>query len=141
MKLIALFAPLLILASCGLSEKEKTALLQEQKAKDDSTRTAELQRLKDAQQFRSALSDSLTAYNTLVARQQKDLAQLRATIYAAKDALSGIKQSHSDQSSQVQQQEQKIQSLLVQQISLQASLEHNQAEITRIRSQLTTARR
>jgi hypothetical protein len=140
-KPIALFVPLLLLAACGLSEKEKTALLQVQKAKEDSIRTAEIQRLKDAAQYRSSLSDSLSAYNTLVARQQKDLAQLRTAIYAAKDALSELQQSHSDQSPQVQRQEMKIQALLVQQISLQASLEHNQAEMTQIRSQLTTAKR
>ena len=141
MKPTTLLIAILLLASCGPSEKEKIALLQAQKAKDDSTRIAEIQRLKDAEVFRSALSDSLSAYNTLLARQQKDLAQLRTAIYAANDELSEIKQSHPDQAPQVQKQELKIQSMLVQQISLQSSAEHLQSEIAQIRSQLATARR
>jgi len=148
MKPITLFTSILlltscglVLSSCGLSEKERTALLEVQKAKDDSIRMAEIQRLKDAEQFRSTLSDSLAAYTALLTRQQKDLAQLRTAIYAANDELSEIKQSHSDQTPQVQKQEMKIQSMLVQQISLQSSVEHLQSEITQIRSQLATAKR
>jgi chromosome segregation ATPase len=131
----------LLLTSCGLGEKEKTARLQEQKAKDDSLHIAELQRLKEAESFRSALNDSLSAYTAQLTHQQHDLAQLRTAIYAANDELSEIKQSHPDQAPQVQRQEMKIQSMLVQQISLQSSAEHLQAEITQIRSQLATARR
>lgn len=141
MKTIAFFATILLLASCGLSEKERTAFLQAQKAKDDSARMADIQRLKDAETFRSALSDSLAAYSTLVAHQQESLTRLRAVIYTANDELTELKQSPQARETQVRKQEQKIQSLVVEQISLQASLEHNQAQITQIRSQLTTARR
>lgn len=141
MKPIAIFASVLLLASCGLNEKERTALLQAQKAKDDSAKTAEIQRLKDAETFRSALSDSLAAYSTLVAHQQDALNKLRTVIYSANDELTELRQSPQARESQVRKQEQKVQSLVVEQISLQASLEHTQAEITQIRSQLTTARR
>jgi hypothetical protein len=142
MRTIALCAFVLSLTSCGLSEQERTAVLQAQKAKDDSIRMADLQRLKDAATFRSALSDSLSAYTTLLAHQQEALTRLRAVIYAANDELTRIRESHPGQTSKAQEkQEQKVQSLLVEQISLQAALEHSQAAIAQIRSQLTPAHR
>jgi hypothetical protein len=140
MKPTLLFASLLLLASCGLSEREKMAQLQAQKVRNDSIRIADVQRLKDAEAFRSALNDSLTAYNTLVTQQQNALNQLRATIYAANAELSQIKEFRSGQG-QVQKQELKIQSLIVQQITLQSAMQHSQAEIKQILSQLATARR
>lgn len=146
MKPIFIFAALLLLASCGPGEKEKTALLQAQKLRNDSIRTADIQVLKDAQAQRSSLSDSLTAYAALLTRQQKQLIQLRAALNAANDELIQIKQFHSgrtpdDQETQVHNQEMKVQSLLVQQISLQSDFEHNQSEITQIKAQLATASR
>jgi hypothetical protein len=140
MKPTVLFASLLLLASCGPGEKERIAQLQAQKVKEDSVRIAEIQRLKDAEAFRSALNDSLTAYNTLVTQQQNALAQLRTAIYAANDELSQIRES-SPGRDQVQRQELKIQSLIVQQITLQSAMQHSQAEIKQIRSQLTPASR
>ncbi|WP_431213579.1 hypothetical protein ACQ86N_01265 [Puia sp. P3] len=142
MKLIAFFISLLLLASCGPSEKEKIALLQAQKAKDDSAHTAEMQRFKDAEVFRSTLCDSLAAYSALLTRQQSTLTQLRTAIYTANDELTEIKTSHAGQPSHDQEkQELKIQSLIVQQITLQSEMQHNQAEISQIKSQLATAKR
>jgi len=138
MKLIAI-ASILLLASCGPSENEKIALLQAQKAKDDSIRTADIQRLKDAELFRAALSDSLTAYTTILTRQQNELTHLNAVIYAANDEMAEIK--NSGRETQVRNQELKVQSLLVQQISLQASVQHSQVEINQIKKQLAAARR
>jgi len=141
MKLIV-FVSMLLLASCGSNEKEKIAQLQAQKAKDDSIRTADIQRLKDAELFRSALRDSLTAYTTLLTQQQNALTRLRTAIYTANDEMDQIKEARSGRSSkEVRNQELKIQSLLVEQISLQASLEHCQVAINEIKSQLATARR
>jgi len=107
---------------------------------------ADIQRLKDAQVERSALADSLAAYTALLARQQKALNQLRTAIYTANDELTQIKQSHSGQTgrdweTQVHKQEGKIQSLVVQQITLQSEFEHNQSEIAQIKSQLSMASR
>lgn len=146
MKQIILLVAVVSLASCGLSEKEKTALLQAQKAREDSIRTADIPRLKDVQAQRSALSDSLASYNALLTRQQKGLIQLRSAIYNANDELVQIKKFRSgrtpdEQETQVHNQEMKIQSLLVKQITLQSEMEHNQSEIAQIKAQLVTASR
>jgi hypothetical protein len=136
--LIFAVATLLLLASCGPSEQEKIAQLQVQKAKNDSLRIAGIQSLKDAKLLRAALSDSLAAYTTLLDHQQKELIKLRTTLLAANDDLTELKQSNSGRTQQVQNQELKIQSFVVQQITLVSSMEHSQAQIAQIKSQLTT---
>jgi len=146
MKPIALFSALLLLASCGPGVKEKTALLQAQKTRNDSIRTADIQVLKEAQAQRSALGDSLTAYTKMLTRQQSGLVHLKAALYSANQELTRIKQFHSGRTpqeleTQVHNQELKIQSLLVDQISLQSEMEHNQSEIAQIKAQLATASR
>jgi hypothetical protein len=141
-----LLVTIIFLASCGQSEKERTALLQAQKTRNDSILAANIQGLRDAGLQRSALGDSLTACTALLARQQKELAKIRTELIDANDELTRLRQTHPgrttpDREPQVQNQELKIQSLLVRQISLQSELEHNQAGITQLKAQLATASR
>ena len=93
--IFALLATIILATSCGLSEKEKVAILQAQQAKDDSIRVAQIKQVKDEDAQRSALGDSLSAYNTLLIRQQNALVQLRTAIYTANDEMTQIKASHS----------------------------------------------
>ena len=78
--LAALFIATLLAAACGPRTSEKTAMLQVQKAKNDSLRIAEIKATRDAQAYQASLRDSLTVYNDLLTRQQKALTQFQAAI-------------------------------------------------------------
>jgi chromosome segregation ATPase len=86
-------------------------------------------------------SDSLSAYTTMLNHQQSELTKLRPILLAANDELTQLKQSNPGRDPHVQDLELKVQSLVVQQISLESSVEHSQAEIAQIKSQLATASR
>jgi len=114
--LIAAVATLLA-TSCGPSASEKIALLQAQKAKNDSVRIAELKALKEEDAYKASLRDSLTAYSDLLTRQQKSLAQLRANSLASNDQLSPTK--------------------IVELTNLRFAIQHSQDQISQLRYQLS----
>jgi hypothetical protein len=131
--------------SCGLSEKEKTEILQAQQTKDDSIRVAEIQKVKDEDALRSAFSDSITNYNNILVRQQNALVQLRTSIYMANDEMTQIKAFHlgrlpQDKETQINSQELKIQTLVLQQSNLQTAIQHTVESIARLKSELVVAR-
>jgi hypothetical protein len=139
--LLALSTTILLATSCGLRDKEKTAILQAQQAKDDSLRVAEIKQVKDQDAMRSALRDSLSTYTSLLDRQQSAMVQLRTTLYTANDDMSQIKAFHfgrlpKDREAQVQNQELKIQSLILEQTKLQTSIQHSTEEISQLKSEL-----
>jgi hypothetical protein len=143
--IFALLATIILSTSCGLSEKEKVALLQAQQAKDDSIRAAQIKQVKDEDAQRTALGDSLSAYNALLTRQQSALVQLRTAIYTANDEMTQIKAFHlgrlpKDQETQVQNQELKIQSLILEQSNLQTAMQHSFQEIAQIKTELAAAK-
>jgi hypothetical protein len=112
-----LTAVTLFAASCGLSEKEKTAFLQAKKAKNDSLHIAEIQALQEEESYRATLRDSLTAYTNLLTRQQNALAKLRLETQATS-------------------QESKLESLKLEHINLQFALQHSTDQIAQLQSQL-----
>ena len=143
--LLALPVTIILATSCGLSQKEKVAILQAQRAKDDSIRLAQIKQVKDEDGQRSALADSLSAYNTLLTRQQSALVQLRTAIYTANDEMTQIKAFHfgrlpKDRETQVQSQELKIQSLLLEQSNPQTAIQHSFQEIVQIKTELAAAK-
>jgi hypothetical protein len=143
--IFAFLATILLTTSCGLSQKEKNDLLQAQQAKDDSICVAQIKQVKDENAQRSALGDSLSAYNTLLAHQQSALVQLRTTIYTANDEMTQIKAFHlgrlpKDRETQVQNQELKIQSLILEQSNLQTAMQHSLQEISQIKSELAAGK-
>lgn len=138
-------AATVMLASCGISEKDKTALLQAQQAKDDSTRLVQIQQVKAEDTERSALRDSLSSNTTFLAREQNALVQLRTSIYMANDEMTQIKAFHfgrlpKDRGAQIQNQEVKIQTLLLQQTNLQKAIQHTTAAIAQLKIALASAR-
>jgi hypothetical protein len=139
--LAALSATILLASSCGLSDKEKTALLQAQQAKDDSLRVAEIKQVKDEEATKSALSDSLSAYNDLLLRQQNALVQLRTEIYTANDEMTQIKGFHfgrmpQDRENQIRNQELKIQSLIMTQANLVVAIQNSAEKLRAIKIEL-----
>jgi hypothetical protein len=143
--LAALSAVLLSVTSCGLSEKEKTALLQAQQAKDDSIRVSQIKQVKDEEALKSALGDSLSAYNDLLGRQQNALVLLRTNIYTANDEMTQIKAFHlgrmpQDKENQIRAQELKIQSLIMAQSNLLTAIAHTTETIRGIRDELAIAK-
>jgi hypothetical protein len=145
MILVALSATILLTTSCGISDKEKTALLQAQQAKDDSIRVAQIKQVKDEETLKSALGDSLSAYNNLLLRQQNALIQLRTDIYTANDEMTQIKSFHfgrmpQDKEIQIRNQELKIQSLIMTQTNLVSAIEHSTETIKAIRNELAISK-
>jgi hypothetical protein len=143
--LAALSAALLFATSCGLSEKDKTALIQAQQAKDDSIRVAQIKQVKDAEALKSALGDSLSACNDLLGRQQNALVLLRTNIYTANDEMTQIKAFHfgrmpQDKENQIRSQELKIQSLVMAQSNLLTAIAHTTETIRGIRNELAIAK-
>jgi hypothetical protein len=139
--LVVLSATILLATSCGLSEKEKTALLQAQQAKDDSIRTAEIKQVKDDDALKSALGNSLSAYNNLLNRQQNALVQLRANLYTANDEMTQVKAFHFGRLPQVREndirnQELKIQSLITAQTNLLGAMKNTTEKINAIKIEL-----
>jgi hypothetical protein len=143
--LTALSATILLATSCGISDKEKTALLQAQQAKDDSIRVAQIKQVKDEEALKSALGDSLSAYNNLLLRQQNALIQLRTEIYTANDEMTQIKSFHfgrmpQDKENQIRNQELKIQTLIMTQTNLVSAIEHSAETIRAIRTELAISK-
>jgi len=141
---LAFSATILLATSCGLRDKEKTAILQAQQAKDDSLRVAQIKQVKDQDALRSALRDSLSAYTTLLDRQQNAMVQLRTSLYTANDDMTQIKAFHlgrlpQDREAQVKNQELKIQSLILEQSKLQTSIQHSTEEIVQLKSEMGRA--
>lgn len=141
MMLVVLSATILFATSCGLSEKEKTELLQAQQAKDDSIRTAEIKQVKDEDALKSALGDSLSRYKNLLDLQQNTLIQLRANLYTANDEMTQVKAFHFGRLPQarendIRNQELKIQSLMLAQTNLQAAIKNTTEKINAIKIEL-----
>jgi len=80
MTLLSAFATTLLVAACGRSTTQTTAMLEAQKAKNDSIHIAEIKATQDAQAYQASLRDSLTAYNNLLTHQQKALNQLQSAV-------------------------------------------------------------
>ena len=141
---LAFSATILLATSCGLRDKEKTAILQAQQAKDDSLRVAQIKQVKDQDALRSALRDSLSAYTTLLDRQQNAMVQLRTSLYTDNDDMTQLKAFHlgrlpQDREAQVKNQELKIQSLILEQSKLQTSIQHSTEEIVQLKSEMGRA--
>jgi hypothetical protein len=141
----AFAATILFTAACGLSTKEKIAIQQAQQAKDDSIRLAQINQVQYEAALQAALKDSLSSYTALLARQQTALIQVRTAIYTANDEMTQIKGFHlgrlpQDRENQIQNQELKIQTLLLQQTNLQTAMQQTLDQITRLKSALTASR-
>jgi Mg2+ and Co2+ transporter CorA len=57
-------------------------------------RTAQITEVKNADAERTALSDSLSAYNALLNQEQNAMVQARTAIYTANDEMTQIKGFH-----------------------------------------------
>ena|SRR5579863_5392901 len=133
----------LLIASCGLNEKEKASLLARQKEIDDSTHLAEINKVKEVEKEKSALSDSLAYYSTLVSQQKNALAHNRASLYTANDQMNQIKSFQlgrlpGDRESQIHNQELYIQTLLIQQDSIQTAIRGSMGRASQIRTDLVS---
>lgn len=142
---LALPAILMLAASCGLSEKEKIALLQAQKAHDESLSLAKIQQVKDEETLRSSLRDSITSNSAILVREQNAMVQLRTTIYMANEEMTQIKGFHfgrlpQDRAAQIQNQEARIQTLLLQQNNLQTVIQNTINTINQFKIALAAAR-
>jgi hypothetical protein len=120
--LTLLTAATLLAASCGLSEKEKIAIVQAQKAKSDSLHVAEIKALKDEETYRASLRDSLTKYTTLLTRQQTALTRLRSQMQQTGEGP-------------------KLESLKLEQINLQFAIQHSTDQISQLQRGLSIAKR
>jgi hypothetical protein len=141
--LTLLLATIFLATNCGLSEREKSTLLQHQKDIDDSIRSAQITQIKEVEKEKSALSDSLTYYSNLLSRQKNSLIQVRTSLYTANDQMTQIKAFHLgrmpiDKESQIRNQEVFIQSLYLQQDSTQAVIRSSTERIVQVRMELAT---
>jgi predicted dienelactone hydrolase len=123
----ALPAIVLLATACGISDKEKTAIQQAQQAHDDSIRTAQITEVKNADAEKVTLDDSLSKDNALVNQEQDALVRVRTAIYTANDEMTQIKAFHfgrlsKDREAQIQAQELKIQTLILEQTKLQSTI-------------------
>jgi hypothetical protein len=133
----------ILVASCGLNEKEKASLLARQKEIDDSTHLAEINKVKEVEKEKSALSDSLAYYSTLISQQKNALAHNRASLYTANDQMTQIKSFQlgrlpGDRESQIHNQELYIQTLLIQQDSIQTAIRGSMDRASQIRTDLVS---
>jgi major membrane immunogen (membrane-anchored lipoprotein) len=146
--LVALSAVALLVA-CGISDKEKVAIQQAQQAHDDSVRTAQISQVKQAdaekvtlddstrtaqiaeakkaEAEKAALNDSLSVHTALLNQEQDALVRIRTAIYTANDEMVQIKGFHfgrlpKDREAQIQAQELKIQTLLLEQTKIQSAI-------------------
>lgn len=136
-----MLAVALLTTQCGLNDKEKASLLHEQQVKDDSVRIAQINHIKDREALRSNLSDSLASHTALLNRQQNFLIQLRTSIYAANDQMTQIKAFHfgrlpADRDIQIRNQEQAIQTLLLQEQNVQEVIQHTKEDIEQLKAEL-----
>ncbi len=128
-------------ASCGLNQKDKTALLIAQQAKDDSIRMEDIDQLKKTEVLKASLNDSLTFYTDLLNRQQNALVLNKTSIYTANDEMTQIQSFHlgrlpQTRDQQVHDQELKIQSLVLDQQKLQAGIRESAEAISALRTRL-----
>jgi hypothetical protein len=128
-------------ASCGMNQNEKTSLLKAQKAKDDSTRVAQINYVKKVESLKSALGDSLAFYINLLSRQQNGLILINTALYTANDDMTQIQAFHlgrlpQTREQQVRDQELKIQGLLSQQTFLQTAIQQSTSKISAFKTQL-----
>jgi hypothetical protein len=133
----------ILVASCGLNEKEKSALIQRQKEIDDSIHLADLNRVKEVKKEKSTLSDSLAYYSTLLSQQKNALAHNRASLYTANDQMTQIKSFQlgrlpGDRESQIHNQELYIQTLLIQQDSIQTAIRCSMDRSSQVRIELVS---
>jgi len=133
----------ILVASCGLNEKEKASLLARQKEIDDSTHLAEINKVKEVEKEKTALSDSLVYYSTLISQQKNALAHNRASLYTANDQMTQIKSFQlgrlpGDRESQIHNQELYIQTLLIQQDSIQTAIRGSMDMASQIRTDLVS---
>lgn len=112
-----ILATTLIAASCGLSDKERTTILQAQKAKNDSVRIAEIRAVKDEETYKASLRDSLSSYTSLLTRQQRSLAEFKARLNSGEAQLTPNK--------------------TVELTSLEFAVQHSQDQISQLRRQLS----
>lgn len=141
---LAVAATLLVTASCGLSNKEKLAIEEAQRANDDSIRLAEIKQARYEDSLRTAWRDSLFGCNALLNREQTALIQLRSAIYTANDEMTQIKGFHfgrlpQERETEIQNQELKIQTLLLQQTNLQIAIQETMKQISHLKFELTAA--
>jgi hypothetical protein len=132
----------ILVSSCGLNEKEKTALVERQKKIDDSTHLAEVNKLKELQREKATLSDTLAYYSNLVTQQKNSLAHTRASVYTANDQMAQIKsfqlgRTPAERESQIHNQELYIQTLLLQQDSIQTAIWSSTNIVSKVRTKLT----
>lgn len=140
---VFLLATTILASSCGLNEKEKAALIQRQKGIDDSIHLAELDKAKEIQKAKMALSDSLAYYSTLISQQKNALAHNRASLYTANDQMTQIKSFQlgrlpGDRESQIHNQELYIQTLLIQQDSIQTAIRSSMDRASQVRTDLVS---
>jgi hypothetical protein len=138
-----LLATAVLVASCGLSEKERTALIQRQKEIDDSIHLADINKAKEIEKEKSALSDSLAYYSVLISQQKNALAHNRASLYTANDQMTQIKSFQlgrlpGDRESQIHNQELYIQTLLIQQDSIQTVIRSSMDKTSQIKTELVS---
>jgi hypothetical protein len=132
-----------LIVSCGLSQNEKSALLNAQKAKDDSIRVAAVTQVKKTDSLKSSLNESIIFYTSLLGRQQSALILNKTAIYTANDEMTQIQAFHvgrtpQEREQQVAAQELKIQSLVSLQASLQTAIQQNIDKISAFRIQLSS---
>jgi hypothetical protein len=144
MKLLVtlLFATGIVLAaSCGLNQKDKTALIIAQQAKDDSIRMADINEIKKTEALKAALNDSLTFHTALLNRQQNALVLNKTSLYTANDEMTQIQGFHlgrppQTREQQIHDQELKIQSLLLDQQKLQAAIRQSTEAVSALTTRL-----
>ena len=139
--IFSLIAVVIVASGYCLLENQKTAQLQAQKAKDDSIRIAQIRQIKETEILKSSLEDSLASYKSLLGRQQNALIQLRTSIYTANDDMTQVKAFHlgrlpQTREMEVRNQEIKIQSLIMQQSSLQEDVQHSMNKISQISAEI-----
>ena len=139
--IFSLIAVVIVASGYCLLENQKTAQLQAQKAKDDSIRIAQIRQIKETEILKSSLEDSLASYKSLLGRQQNALIQLRTSIYTANDDMTQVKAFHlgrlpQTREMEVRNQEIKIQSLIMQQSSLQEDVQHSMNKISQLSAEI-----
>lgn len=134
-------AVIVLAASCGLNQKDKTALLMAQQAKDDSIRTTDIDRLKKTDALKVSLNDSVIFYTALLNRQQNALVLNKTSLFTANDEMTQIQGFHlgrppQTREQQINDQELKIQSLVLDQQKLQAAIQQSVEAISAFRNRL-----
>lgn len=132
---------IVLAASCGINQKDKTALIVAQQAKDDSIRIADIDQLKKTEALKVSLNDSLTFYTALLNKQQNALFLNRTSLYTANDEMTQIQGFHlgrlpQTREQQVHDQELKIQALILDQQKLQLAIRESTNAISALQIRL-----